>query len=110
MVRQLAAVLKGKNGCFYETFTAHPSIAECDSRKYGVRGNHMRAKRTRTVISAPEAAGERAIPFPEPAPRCRCGQCRDCIENERWDRIFARFRVDQYWEDRGLLQSPLRGL
>lgn len=46
----------------------------------------------------------------QPFLRCRCGQCRECIENDRWDRVFARFEVKQHWEDRGLLQSTLRGL
>lgn len=46
----------------------------------------------------------------DPYPRCRCGQCRECEDNARWDRIFSRFEVKQYWETRGLLQSTLRGL
>jgi hypothetical protein len=66
----------------------------------------MKAKRT---IAPDPARGER-FPRLHPFPRCRCGQCRDCKENERWDRIFARFEVKKYWEDRGLLQSTLRGL
>ena len=42
--------------------------------------------------------------------RCRCGECQQCMENDRWDRIFARFAVQQYGEVKGLLQSTLRVL
>ena len=55
------------------------------------------------------SASARFVPL-EPYPRCRCGECRDCRENDRWDRIFARLEVKQYWEPRGVFQSTLRGL
>jgi len=70
----------------------------------------MRAKHNIAVTIAPETARGRRYPRLEPFPRCRCGQCRECVENERWDRIFARFEVKKYWEDRGVFQSTLRGL
>lgn len=67
----------------------------------------MKARRT-TIAPDPERG--QCLPPLRPFPRCRCGQCRDCQENDRWDRIFARFEVKQPWEPRGLLQSTLREL
>jgi hypothetical protein len=65
--------------------------------------------------SVPASAGSvgnrrKRSPVLQPFPRCRCGQCRECQENARWDRIFARFEVQQYWEPKGIFQSTLRGL
>ncbi len=45
-----------------------------------------------------------------PYPRCRCGVCARCIDDAKWDRIFAKFSVPEYGEVRGLFQSPLRDL
>ena len=42
-----------------------------------------------------------------PYPRCRCGLCRECADNEKWDRIFAKFEVKTYWDERGVFQSTL---
>lgn len=67
----------------------------------------MRSEPASGANPAGRKPGER-YPRLQPFPRCRCGKCRECIENERWDRIFARFEVKKYWEDRGLLQSTLR--
>lgn len=57
--------------------------------------------------TAPEPRRRERFPRLEPYRRCTCGECRECHENERWDRIFARFEVKKYWEDRGMFQSPL---
>ena len=70
----------------------------------------MKARRPIVAAPAPGEAPGARYPRLEPFPRCRCGHCRECLENDRWDRIFARFQVEKYWEDRGLLQSTLRGL
>ena len=42
-----------------------------------------------------------------PYPRCRCGLCRECADNDKWDRIFAKFEVKVYWDERGVFQSTL---
>jgi len=34
-----------------------------------------------------------ALPQLQPYQRCKCGSCEECIENDRWDRIFAKFDV-----------------
>jgi len=40
--------------------------------------------------------------------RCRCGYCRKCRENEKWDRMFAKFEVkEDGWDTNGLFQSTL---
>ena len=70
----------------------------------------MRIKPRNSADIMPRSGEERRFPAIEPLPRCRCGACQDCRENDRWERIFARFEVKQYWEERGLLQSSLGGL
>jgi hypothetical protein len=70
----------------------------------------MKTNRRLARAAAPQGAARGYFPRLEPFPRCRCGQCRECQENDRWDRVFARLEVKKYWEDRGLFQSTLRGL
>ena len=36
--------------------------------------------------------------------------CRECNDNAKWDRIFAKFEVNTYWDERGVFQSTLGGL
>jgi hypothetical protein len=69
-----------------------------------------KANRDFTLTFARETPRRQGRQDLQPHQRCRCGVCRDCQENERWDRVFARFEVEKYWEDRGLFQSTLRGL
>ena len=40
---------------------------------------------------------------------CKCGQCRDCIEDARWDRIFAEKFADPNYYGRLRLrrESPV---
>jgi len=45
-----------------------------------------------------------------PYKRCQCGICRECQDNAKWDRIFAKFEVNVYWDERGVFQSTLGGL
>jgi len=53
------------------------------------------------------------VPLPPLAPyqRCKCGACRECRENAKWDRVFAKFEVkeEDQWPTRGLFRSTLRG-
>jgi len=50
------------------------------------------------------------LPPLSPYQRCRCGVCRTCLDNEKWDRIFAKFEVSSdEWETKGFFQSTLRG-
>jgi len=50
------------------------------------------------------------LPPLEPYRRCRCGICKTCKDNEKWDRIFAKFELSpDEWETKGFFQSTLRG-
>jgi hypothetical protein len=42
--------------------------------------------------------------------RCSCGSCRECRDNAKWDRVFAKFEVKDYGDKRGLFGSPLNDL
>jgi hypothetical protein len=70
----------------------------------------VRAKYRITEIVTSASLRSDLFPPLQPLPRCRCGECRECLENERWDRIFARLEKKQYWEERGLFQSTLGGI
>ena len=37
--------------------------------------------------------------------RCGCGQCRECLDNARWERIFAEKFADPDYYNRGLVRS-----
>jgi hypothetical protein len=45
-------------------------------------------------------------------PGCKCGKCAQCIENERWERIFAEKFEDKDYYKQPLLKmtSPLESL
>ena len=45
-------------------------------------------------------------------PRCRCGQCRQCLDDARWDRIFTeKFADPDYYTRRHVrCSSPLESL
>lgn len=45
-----------------------------------------------------------------PYPRCQCGSCFWCKDNDKWDRIFAKFAIKSYGEVRGVFQSTLRDI
>ena len=44
--------------------------------------------------------------------RCRCGQCRQCLDNARWERIFAEKFADPNYYTRLTTRaaSPLTSL
>jgi hypothetical protein len=44
--------------------------------------------------------------------RCRCGKCRQCLDNARWERIFEEHFADpNYYKDRDIrYSSPLTSL
>jgi len=46
----------------------------------------------------------------QPYQRCTCGKCTECRDNEKWDRIFAKFDTTNRVEVKGLFQSPLNSL
>lgn len=45
--------------------------------------------------------------------RCKCGQCRQCLEDARWERIFAEKFADPTYYTRSVathMASPLAAL
>ena len=42
--------------------------------------------------------------------RCSCGTCRECRSNAKWDRIFAKFEIKDYGQERKIFRSPLDDL
>lgn len=44
--------------------------------------------------------------------RCQCGRCRECLDNARWERIFAEKFADPNYYTRITVrdQSPLSSL
>lgn len=50
------------------------------------------------------------LPPLQPYERCRCGKCRECLDNAKWDQVFQKFASkDDRWETKGMFQSTLRG-
>jgi len=50
------------------------------------------------------------LPPLQPYVRCRCGRCHECKDNEKWDRVFAKFASKEPTEERGFFRSPLSEL
>lgn len=44
-----------------------------------------------------------------PYRRCRCGFCRECLDNAKWDERFAKYEMKVYWDERGVFGSTLNG-
>ncbi|MBM3775296.1 MAG: hypothetical protein FJW37_09050 [Acidobacteria bacterium] len=44
--------------------------------------------------------------------RCQCGECRNCVEDARWERIYREKFADPYYYDRDWVRfdSPLSTL
>ena len=45
--------------------------------------------------------------------RCKCGQCRQCLEDARWERIFAEKFEDPSYYSRSIdthMSSPLASI
>jgi hypothetical protein len=69
----------------------------------------MRRNRTYPGSRNTGPSGDAPLPPLEPYRRCRCGVCRACKDNEKWDRIFAKFEVaPDEWETKGFFRSTLR--
>ena len=56
-----------------------------------------------------DAPTTRPLPPLVPYVRCKCGWCRACLDNAKWDRVFAKFETKER-EERGVFQSALNDL
>jgi hypothetical protein len=61
------------------------------------------ARRPPSRYQAPEVA---PLPPLVPYQRCTCGSCRECRDNAKWDRIFAKLEVGER-EARGMYGCAL---
>ena len=50
-----------------------------------------------------------ALPPLAPYVRCKCGRCRACIDNAKWDRVFAKFETKEP-DQRGVYQSAINDM
>jgi hypothetical protein len=70
----------------------------------------MRRKRVEFSIVASAVALRAPLPPLQPYVRCTCGSCRECEENAKWDRVFAKFEVKDATDQRGFYRSPISDL
>ena len=70
----------------------------------------MRRKTVNVRMFRDAALRDAPLPPLQPYMRCRCGGCRECKDNAKWDRVFAKFAVAEYGEERSLFRSPLSDL
>ena len=58
----------------------------------------MPGSRNPAPVRLPRGAQNVARPANRrPQLRCQCGQCRQCLDNAKWERIFAEKFADPYY-------------
>jgi hypothetical protein len=68
----------------------------------------MSQKSLRSETSRPQFVAP--LPPLKPYRRCQCGSCNECLDNQKWDRAFAKFEIkEDNWKTKGFYQSTLRG-
>ena len=70
----------------------------------------MRQRKRHEWTGAEGPVLDAPLPPLEPYARCKCGACSVCLDNQKWDRIFARFEVKQHWDTKGIFRSALHDL
>ena len=70
----------------------------------------MRRTRVDPQLFRGAAAETEPLPPLRPYRRCACGSCRECRDNEKWDRVFTKFATKEYGQVRGMFRSPLSDL
>ena len=65
----------------------------------------VRAHATPAPVRRHRGARAAARPYNDRRVRCQCGQCHQCLENARWERIFAEKFADPNYYTR----LPVRG-
>jgi hypothetical protein len=68
----------------------------------------MSGRRSSSNMSRDAFVAKAPLPPLRPYQRCKCGSCRECKDNERWDRVFAKFEVKDSPSEWG--RSPLSDL
>ena len=68
-------------------------------------------RKVRTTAQNPPPPAAHAGPLAPLVPyqRCTCGSCRQCRDNAKWDRIFAKFELKER-EARSLFRCALEDL
>jgi hypothetical protein len=68
-------------------------------------------RNVRTTAQNPPPPAAHAGPLAALVPyqRCKCGSCRECRDNAKWDRIFAKFEIKER-EARSLFRCALEDL
>jgi len=136
MVNELAAGQPGnlELATFGEVLYAFSSLRSTSGRRRGSRGDNellpwgnimpdagadceLPPPPKRVVAPPPERvdppAPKRLVKPRRTAGRCACGQCRTCVENARWERIFQeKFANSDYYnhEIRIHYASPLSSI
>ena len=79
-------------------------VTDCSMSRVNMQRSNVTGCRAFRELADP-------APLPQLAPyrRCTCGLCRECHENARWDKIFAKFEVKEQ-EVRGLHRCALEDL
>jgi len=70
----------------------------------------MTGRRTNSNMPRSGLVANAHLPRLQPYQRCKCGSCRECKDNEKWDRVFAKFEVKDYLDERRTSRSPLNDL
>jgi len=66
-----------------------------------------------TRVGVRHGAQHGAPPVRDRRMRCKCGQCAQCLDNARWERIFAEKFADPNYYTRSIdthMSSPLASL
>lgn len=69
------------------------------------KSTHQPRRRVETELAARPVRNDRRR-------RCQCGQCRQCLEDQRWERIFSEKFADPHYYERTPVRvvSPLTSL
>ena len=70
----------------------------------------MRRTRVNAGMFRSVAVTNAPLPPLRPYVRCTCGSCRQCKDNEKWDKVFEKFEAKDYYQERRIFRSALSDL
>jgi len=75
-----------------------------------IRSLVVALKKSGQILETPRESASTARSGAESRRRCQCGRCRSCVDDARWERIFAEKFVDPNYYGRVVVkaESPLR--